>query len=253
MIRDVVSSIALIPDAIARTVYVKECAEITDISEKVLISELNKIRVAKFRKVNRAEEEDIQPADLHATDEPEIIKLDTSYQERDILRLMINYGTREMELEAEEEPVKLADFVASEILEDELTFENELYHKVFNQYLDLLSENESRDPVAEMVLSADQDVQNAVVSLLSSPYDLHKWESKSIHVQTEEMRLFRSIREAIYAFKVRKIEQMVTEMRKELEELQTAGEDFILKLKEIDELEKVKRKFLAAQGITILR
>lgn len=253
MVRDVVASIALIPDAIARSVYVKECAGITDIPEKVLISELNKIRVNNFRKENKAVEEEVLPTDLHEVDEPRTFIQDTSYQERDIIRLMINYGMKEMELGEDEEPVKLADFVASEILEDELTFDNELYQNVFDQYLNLLSEDGSRDPVNELILSSNQQIQSVVVNLLSSPYDLHKWESKSIQVQTEEMQLFRSVREAIYAFKVRKIEQIVTQLRTELEELQNSGEDFILKLREIYEIEKVKRKFLAAQGITILR
>ncbi len=44
IISNIVQSISLIPDAIVRSVYVQECSRLLQISEQILITELNKIR-----------------------------------------------------------------------------------------------------------------------------------------------------------------------------------------------------------------
>ncbi|MFM9005400.1 MAG: DNA primase, partial [Flavobacteriales bacterium] len=50
LIRGIVESIALIPDAISRTVYVQECSRLLNMNEQVLLQELNKVIVANFKK-----------------------------------------------------------------------------------------------------------------------------------------------------------------------------------------------------------
>ena len=50
IIREVVESIAKIPDGIKASVFVRECSSLLQIEERVLISELNKIRLGKIKK-----------------------------------------------------------------------------------------------------------------------------------------------------------------------------------------------------------
>lgn len=50
LIKDIVESISVIPDAINRSVYVKECSRIMDISEQVLQIEINKLIRKKLEK-----------------------------------------------------------------------------------------------------------------------------------------------------------------------------------------------------------
>ncbi len=52
IIREVVESIAKIPDGIKASVFVRECSSLLQIEERVLISELNKIRLGKIKKDN---------------------------------------------------------------------------------------------------------------------------------------------------------------------------------------------------------
>src|SRR5690606_20788823 len=49
VIREVVNSIALIPDEIKVSVYIRQCSGLLDIEERVLLSELNKIRLGKAK------------------------------------------------------------------------------------------------------------------------------------------------------------------------------------------------------------
>lgn len=50
LISDIVRSVAIIPNDIARTVYIRECSAMLEIDEKVLIHEVNKIRLSKHDK-----------------------------------------------------------------------------------------------------------------------------------------------------------------------------------------------------------
>ena len=47
LITDILQSIALIPDTIIRSVYIKDCSDLLEIKEQTLINELNKIRLKK--------------------------------------------------------------------------------------------------------------------------------------------------------------------------------------------------------------
>lgn len=47
LITDILQSVALIPDAIKRSVYLQECSRMMEIKEPILLAELNKLRYAK--------------------------------------------------------------------------------------------------------------------------------------------------------------------------------------------------------------
>src|SRR5690606_16488686 len=49
VIREVVESIALIPDEIKVSVFIQQCSHLLDIEERVLLTELNKIRLQKAK------------------------------------------------------------------------------------------------------------------------------------------------------------------------------------------------------------
>lgn len=55
LIREIVASIALIPDAITRSVFVKDCSRILDIEEQTLLNELNKFRKTNYNKKQTGE------------------------------------------------------------------------------------------------------------------------------------------------------------------------------------------------------
>lgn len=59
LISDIVRTIAIIPDNIARSVYTKECSTMLEIDERVIITEVNKIRLAKQEK--QATDRQVQP------------------------------------------------------------------------------------------------------------------------------------------------------------------------------------------------
>ena len=47
LISDIIKTVAIVPDNIARSLYIKECSAMMEIDEKILLNEINKIRLKK--------------------------------------------------------------------------------------------------------------------------------------------------------------------------------------------------------------
>src|SRR6201992_3461290 len=95
VIREVVESIAKIPDSIKASVFIKECSHLLQIDERALLTELNKMRQAKSKKDSQQQTSRIVPVDETLLDEPvqQEPKEDFS-QEKEIIRLLLLYGNR---------------------------------------------------------------------------------------------------------------------------------------------------------------
>ena len=52
LITDIIRTVAIIPDNIARSIYIRECSAMMEIDEQVLLNEVNKIRLSKEEKQN---------------------------------------------------------------------------------------------------------------------------------------------------------------------------------------------------------
>ncbi|GAG58298.1 unnamed protein product, partial [marine sediment metagenome] len=89
LIRDVVKSIAVIPESITRSVYTKECSNLLLIEEQVLYSEINKIRRKKaeqnYRKLKYYEEQNLRK--IPEKQSP-LLTESTEFQEREIIRVV---------------------------------------------------------------------------------------------------------------------------------------------------------------------
>src|SRR5690606_12449960 len=100
VIHEVVASIALIPDAIKASVFIRECSALLEIEERLLIAELNKLRIAQAKKSDRKPEPAMPPPDLLAPPDqtdPALAEEGISsdvMQEREIVRILLHYGSQ---------------------------------------------------------------------------------------------------------------------------------------------------------------
>lgn len=159
LIKDIVESISVIPDAINRSVYVKECSRIMDISEQILQVEINKLIRKKAGKQagsisntkqqtgsNAPNSNEPYPDDLALIpeeyldkEEPKDMILDG--EERELLRMMMQYGNVLVEVEAEDTDnvqqsfqLTVCEFVIFEMWRDELQFLNPVYQMVMEEF-----------------------------------------------------------------------------------------------------------------------
>ena len=245
LIKEIVNTIALIPDGISRSLYVKECSGLMGISEQVLMSELNKILRAKFKK-NSPETDpgpDVIPPE-QITSEPQLdFDFDSAeYQEREIIRLLLLYGHEVIQIklnpdDAEEVPVGVADYVVHDITHDDMTFENIHYKSIFEDYVHGV-ENDTIPDRTSFLSNSNHEISTLAVNLVFTPYELSdNWFKNNIMVTTEETRLQMHVMLALHAFKARKLDKMMSEARKKLAEATSPDEQASL-MKTFHELKK---------------
>jgi len=227
LIKEIVGTIALIPDQITRSVYVKECSALLDITEQTLLNELNKIRRKNFDKKlkERTREENIP-----STVEPHIFEaekqlvpadyLSAEYQEKDVIRLLMNYGNREIKLEytdeddnEQEDTVDVASFIVSDLLNDEITFKSEIYKLVFDEVCNEV--NQGNLPDEKYFLNhQNQDIAALAANLLIPKYELNDWSRVKITVNGEEDKLKVAVQHAVLSMKLRWLEGKFDEANK---------------------------------------
>ncbi|MDN5202860.1 DNA primase [Fulvivirgaceae bacterium BMA10] len=136
-IREIVESIAKIPDPIKRTVYIQECSKILEIDESVLISEQNKILIRQNKeKRNKVKSKEEAPPDVRDIEEvstkPEVTNF-ISLQEKESIRLLINYGSRIVEGD-----FKFCDYILKEL--EDIEFDTPIYAEIISLYKQKLQE-----------------------------------------------------------------------------------------------------------------
>ena len=260
-IRSIVHSIAVIPDQIIRNIYIQETSQRFDINEKALINELNKILRNQIKKEHTGYLPEQKQEVVSISDQiPKKGFNELEHQEKDIIRLMLMYGSLGIPLEVEndegemiEEKYPLAQFVIEEMVTDNLSYKNESYQKIFNEFLDGL-ENGLVINDQQFLQNEDQSLNSLVVDLTTSRNVLSEnWETKhNIFTKTEPTRLKRAVIESISIFKLRVTENLIYE-KQQLLKSEVKEEESLNILKDIKQLTDVRNIFAQELGIIITK
>jgi DNA primase len=250
LIREIVETISLIPDAIYRSVYIKECSNILDITEQTLMNELNKMLRKRFRQKNNipSPQNLPEPPEYAPPPQEEIESNMAEYQERNIIRLLMNYGADDLVfepvVEGQEEasvPVKVAQFIVNDLKDDEIQLQNPVYQSILNEYAQAL-EKEYIPDEKYFVGHDNAEVARIAVDLLSSPYELSKnWQKNKINVPTEQHRLRTSVETSLLALKAKEVERQIVLNQGRLKEI-SDEEDIMILLEEQKRLKTISRE-----------
>ncbi len=266
LIKDIISSISLIPDPITRNLYVRQCSSIMNMDEEVLMMELNRNRKKNWTEKQRRENTNFsEPA---VQDEPiitrrtnqELKKRDAEFQERDIIRILMLYSEKNIHFdvwdEAEEkvidqEEVNVVDFIVTEILEDEITFQNDLFRLVFEEFASMLEE-EKIPTEQHFINHPNPEVSLLAVNFFAQPHIVsERWKEHNVVTLLEEDKLKQSILSSLNVLKLRKLEEMINQTR---DQLKNAEEDQLMELMEKLNRQLAVRKLLAKEiGSTVLK
>jgi DNA primase len=242
LIRDIVKSIAVIPEAITRTVYIKECSTLMEVSEPVLYNEVNKLRQQKsFQDRNKYP----GPEDLPVQRPTQVRQVTHQeagpyYSEKEIIRLLLKYGSEVLERkinpeDGKEKVTTVADYIVYEIVSDELTFENPTFSKIFTDYN--FHVDQGLFPGDKyFVRHQDPDISSMSADLLSTSYELSNiWKTKQTFIETEAMLLKDIVPETVLKFKSDKLN---LERKKILRQMEEA-----LKENEKEKIEALQKKY----------
>lgn len=246
LINDVVSSIAVIPDEITRAVYVSECSKLLGIGEKEIINKIYTLKhQTRTNSYSKAEEKKHDAKQ----EKPKPNATSSDFQEKDIIRFLLQYGNKKIRFEDNE--VYVAQFIVTE-LSNEITFSNPYFSIIFNAYYDEMKKGELLNQDF-FIHHENPAVSQLAADIISSPYSIsNRWKDHGIYTQTEDMQLKPAVETAIYSLKVAKIGEHIRAKNKELNN-ETSTENELKLLSEINELSKLKKEISSKLGRTILK
>ena len=230
LIRDVVKSIAVIPEAITRTVYIKECSIVLEVTEPILYHEVNKLRQQKsFQDRNKypgLEDLPVRPPVIVKPIQHETV---TYYSEKEIMRLLLKFGSVEFERtinneDGKEEVLTVSDYIVREITSDDLLFDDRVCAKIFADFR-FHVEHGLITGDKQFVKHEDPEISSLSADLLADSHELSKiWKDKQTYVETEEMKLKEIVGDAVLKFKSDKIMIKRKEIMRLLEEAVKAND-----------------------------
>lgn len=228
LISDIVRSIAVIPDSIIRSVYIKECSRLLDIQENVLYTEITANRRKKMEqvlgKIPAASE--VKTAPLPGF----VSNIYCEEQEKEIVYYMLRHGNvvfwkPDPNEDAQERPsVSIGQYIINEILNDDLDFKNLVYQKIFNEYLSQLEVNPDVD-IHYFVNHPDSQISQIAVDFLSTPYTLSKiWANHETFSEDDVDFLHHAVPKVILVFKSKILLQAIKKLHGELGALNSTNQ-----------------------------
>ncbi|MEX1001019.1 MAG: DNA primase [Crocinitomicaceae bacterium] len=236
LIRDIVASIAKIPDAIKRQVYTRECASMFEMDEQLLVNELTKLRrdtVSKKYNAPEVKEIQVDRPETKQEDHQQIDQIGKNRiysQELDIVRILLNYGLFEIKtqhIEVDEEgnkttteiEVPVLELIIHEIDKDELEFENPILKAIYEECRSALQRKELLGE-SYFLQHHDPDIAKKAVDIVSSRYEISpNWIKQKVYTTTEVEKLELAVKQSVYSFKSAKIRKEKAAVQKEIRKL----------------------------------
>jgi DNA primase len=247
-IREIVNSIALIPDAIKRSVYIQETSSLLRIQETVLLTELNKILIDDRKK--RAEKAPTEVKEQTIpTFEDTPSKLDAAsmvtVQERESIRLLLNYA------ESHYEDQRLLDFMLTEL--DDVEFTNPVLKQIYDEFKQGAERGEVIDTLYLME-HGTSEMKQTVADLTTTKYETsrHWGEKYHIYIPHEKEIVNNVAYTNVLRLKFRLIQKLMEENLEQLK--QATSESDMEKYFTIHEnLKGAERQLASILGIVITR
>lgn len=262
LIIDVVKSIAVIPDNITRSVYIKECSKMLDVSEDILYTEVRKI---KFKiteeQIVREKREALRESTQNAPRQLSVplAANPCATEEKALLRILLRYFNKDLfmmenEETGQEEMVKVGNYVLSELEADNLSSVDPIIQLIFDE-LKQHEHEEYFNPERHFVQHENAQVSSLVSGLLVDKHiESVIWKRKGAYVEDENEILFVIAPKLIEEYKLRHVKLMITELMGKISGLDSSDMEKIFEYQTIitnlKKVEKELSKKLGRRAIT---
>ncbi len=265
-IKDIVETVAVIPDPIYRATYIKECSRAIEMAEQTLTNEVNKILRAKYRKqLGLASQESHLSYQDYKTYQPQQQPVEQHdnvpigfFQEQELVKILLSHGSETIDIEGTDDDDKdivytttVASIIIDDLKSDGLLLRDPTHKKIFDAFDHGLDTGDL--PTAQdFISSEDQEVAVLAANLLSTQYKLDDWRRHRIVVKTEDDVLKKTVLSSILRFKDMVIEDRRAAIVKELQSC-TELDDQLILLQKKKKLDEIRTKINRDLGIVITK
>ena len=233
LIKDITSSIAIIPDIITRQVYIKDCSDRLHMSEKVLTTEVVNLRRKKIEEHNKAKEREAEQAattveptaesteatatlvDLTSSVNPTPIKAPKSALDQNfynLMQLVVRYGERPIQVG--DTIYSIGEIIIYTIEEDEIKAPDPVYQAIIDEFK-RHCKDEGFKAEDFFKFHPDQAISALAIDMIAEKYQYASF--------NHEGRLGELVTQFLYEIKLTVINQQIEELEQNLKEAQASG------------------------------
>lgn len=251
LIGDIVNSISKIPSDIIRSEYLKECSKLLNVREELLYNEIRKLNLKSQNIQLQNKERELVKETI--VDKPVTINHalkpnPCENEEHELLKMLIKYGPKnlyviENEESGQNEPVNVAEFILSELENDQMQSVDPVIRKIFEEYrehFDLPDFN----GLKYFVNHPDNKVSQLISDILSEKNKLSSfWRKRGNFIEEEHEILYQLVPKVLQEYKLRYITCMISGIRDEIKTA-TTNNDF----DRVAQLQNKYQKLKAVEG-----
>lgn len=178
LINDISDSIAVIPDAVKRSMYAEHVAGLFDIEQSIIFDRISKTR----RKIKKDERID-SPKEPESTEQTSVNEENKvlAQVEKDLLYFLLSHGRDVLEFESdspyysetEDERQTVAEFIREALESDGTKMANSAYAAVYDAYFEFYDKDLSQQEIVKRMLDLpDRQTAEVAASLSTMKYKL---------------------------------------------------------------------------------
>ena len=242
LVRDIIQSIALIPNIIQRELYIQEASKLMEVREEVMFKELEQ---ALQRKQNQTQKRSQTPKESSTLEVVKTEKVSIDQQafiEEELVRLIMQYGDLIIELK-DEQGETYETTVVEEIIShfeiNDFRMSNEVYQSILEDVKMGIESNELR--VGDFFIKLfDQDKTGVASEAMIEKYSISEnWKNKlEIYIRPKEQNIAKDVTDTILRFKSLHIENFIKEYSEILKAEDISGD---LRTEHLDKIMKLTK------------
>ena len=221
VVRDVVQSVAKIPNAILREVYLRDTAQRLGIEERSLYAEMERIRGVELKNASQRRPD----RDPYGDSNPPEMQVQRPQAPRPLaveealIKVLLQHGSERVKwmgpdgLEHEDAAAAL---ILDDVSEDELEFVHAPYQRMFAEMLSVWQTEERILGPEYFVRHEDPSLAATAAECLTERHQLADWSRKSIYIGAVEEQLSSHVHECLLRFKEHRLEDRIKELVVEL-------------------------------------
>lgn len=242
LVRDIIQSIALIPNIIQRELYIQEASKLMEVREEVMFKELEQ---ALQRKQNQTQKRSQTPKESSTLEVVKTEKVSIDQQafiEEELVRLIMQYGDLIIELKDEQgetyETTVVEEIIAHFEIND-FRMSNEVYQSILEDVKMGIESDELR--VGDFFIKLfDQDKTGVASEAMIEKYSISEnWKNKlEIYIRPKEQNIAKDVTDTILRFKSLHIDNFIKEYSEILKAEDISGD---LRTEHLDKIMKLTK------------
>lgn len=275
LINDIADTIALIPDAVKRSVYVETCSLKFNIEAQILFDRIARTRGEMLVSERKQQEREEQKKDVQASDypvdyqipdmpeaddygEPEPLLNDEFLApcEKEILGFILNHGQEVLKFDVDSEfyvagepEATVADFIDGALAANNTVFSNNILRSIYDRYFDLYEEGLGQGLIQKRLMdSEDRVLANMATELMVEKYIITVKNFQAA-LTADQTHMVMFVPKAILAYQERIVGRQQKEWSDKLAGVPADNmEEMAEILKKVSELTRIRKALVAKMG-----